>query len=284
MSKLLVPIDFTPYSKAAIRYACAIAATNGQSVDFIHAFEDHDDIYADALKNLDFMDPRVPAAQQKAEKIIKKTNEKYPAVKTSVIFYDGTLSSALEKQASKEHYDAVVISKDGGTFNLLSLFTGNKAYSMINNTKLPVLAVPSDAKEFKKDRVALLCNFKEGEIAVLKQALPIIGKNFELVLIHVNKDDKLESEVLEDFMNFSKKIKEEIGIDNFSFVTKPPSYYSQQTNNISTTIHQVLQDENVDLVLVTKSKKSIFRNLTEENIIKKMTVLLKTPKFFARIE
>lgn len=284
MSKLLVPIDFTPYSKAAIRYACAIASANGQSVDFIHAFNDHEDIYADALKNPDFKDPRVPTAQQKAEKIIKKAQEKYPSVTTNVLFYDGSLSGALEKQASQEHYDAVVISKEGGKFNLFSLFTGNKAYSMINNTKLPVLAVPTDAKEFKKDRVALLCNFKPGEIAVLKQALPVIGNDFELVLIHVNKDDISESKILDSFRDFGEEIKNETGIDNITFVTKPPSYYSRQTDNISTTIHQVLQDENVDLVLVTKSKKSIFRDLTEENIIKKMTALLKTPKFFARIE
>ena len=284
MSKLLVPIDFTPYSKAAIRYACAIASTNGQSIDFVHAFSDPNDIYADALKNPDFKDPRVPLAQQKAKKIIEKAKEKYPSVKTSAIFYDGSLSGALEKQASKEHYDAIVINKDGGTFNLLSLFTGNKAYNTINNTKLPVLAVPTDAKEFKKDRVALLCNFKPGEIAVLKQALPLIGNGFELVLIHVNKNDQTESKILENFRDFSQEIEAETGIDNITFVTKPQSYYSQQVDNVSTTIHQVLQEEGVDLVLVTKSKKSIFRNLTEENIIKKMTVLLKIPKLFARTE
>lgn len=283
MSKLLVPIDFTAYSKPAIRYACAIATTNGQSIDFIHAFNENEEIYADALKNPDFKDPRVPKAQKEAEKTLAKVKEKYPEVTASVVFYDGSLSKAVEKQSAKEHYDAIVVSKEGAS-SLLSVFTGNQAYDTIMNTKLPVLAVPLDAKEFKKDRVALLCNFKEGEIAVLKQALPIVGNGFELVLIHVNKDERPESEVSEEFQRFSETIKNETGIDNISFVTKPKSFYSMQSDNISTAIHQVLQDEKIDLVFVTKSKKSIFRNITEENIIKKMTLLLKIPKFFAKVE
>src|SRR5690606_41972390 len=104
----------------------------------------------------------------------------------------------------------------------------------------------------------------------------------ELVLIHVNTSDESIHNIDKSFDVFIDKIIEETGIEDISYVIKAQTFFVQYKEDISSAINTVISDALLDVLLVTKSKKSILRKLIEENIVKKMAYDIQIPKFFAR--
>src|SRR5690606_5579110 len=166
------------YSQAAVAYGCQIAALNSQEIDFVHIFTSHSNLYANRNINPDLVDPEVEIAKKNMVKLLEATRAKYPNLIFHEFFKDGNLYEEVSKMTAAYSYDAVIMGTKGSA-GLEALFLGSNTYDVILNSRTPVLAVPKEASLFKKDRVGLLCNFKEGEIQVLLQAIELLGKDFE---------------------------------------------------------------------------------------------------------
>lgn len=117
----------------------------------------------------------------------------------------------------------------------------------------------------------------------MEQAINLLGNNFELVLIHVNKNDETIAVIDERFQAWIEQIIAKTGITNISYTVKSQVLYNRTVENLSHAIDNVIIDEQIDILLVTKSRKSIFRKLVEENIVRKLAYESTIPKFFAKV-
>lgn len=280
-NKLLIPIDFSAYSTEAIDYACHITKDTPWNIDLIHIFTDHSNIYRNSMEDTDLIDPRVAIAKREVNKIIREYESKFPHLNFRSIFKDGNLFDVLRETVDNDIYDAIIMGTKGA-FRLDALLVGSNTYEVFQNTKIPVIAVPQSEKVFNTDKIGLLCNFKEGEIEVLKQAVKVYGSDFELVLIHINTTNDSIHLVEKKFDIFIENIILETGIDNISYVIKAQTFFIQYKEDISSAINSVIADELIDVLLVTKSKKGFLRKVIEENIVKKMAFQLQIPKFFGK--
>lgn len=281
MNKILIPVDFSIHSDKAIEYAVQLAQKSHQTIDLLHVFTDHSNIYHNAQTDPELVDPRVPEAKQKMELLIANIQNTLPDLKLNALYADGNLYDQVSHFASKENYDAIIMGTKGA-FGLDALLIGSNMFDVFLNTQVPVLAVPYSEKKFKAEKIGLLCNFKYGEIDVLKQAIKVYGADFELVLIHVNTTNESIHNIDKSFEVFIDKIIEETGIEDISYVIKPQAFLVQYKEDISSAIDTVISDEMLDALLVTKSKKTFLRKIIEENIVKKMAYQIQIPKFFAR--
>lgn len=279
-NKILIPVDFSIHSDKAVEYAVQLAKKNNFQIDLLHVFTDHSNIYQNALQDPSLVDPRVPEAKQKMSKLIEQSKE-VANIEFQPLYLDGNLYDEVSRLATKEQYNAIVMGTKGA-FGLDALLTGSNMFDVFLNTKVPVLAVPYSEKKFKVEKVGLLCNFKYGEIDVLKQAIKVYGTDFELVLIHVNTSNESIHNIDKSFDVFIDKIIEETGIEDISYVIKSQTFFVQYKEDISSAIDTVIADELLDVLLVTKSKKSFLRKIIEENIVKRMAYQIQIPKFFAR--
>jgi len=282
MSKLLIPIDFSEYSNNATHYACQIAKESGQEIDLIHVFSSHSNSLANVTGESPLHDPRVPEAEESMNNTITKFQDEFPGIKLNSIFRNGNLYDEIKAVTSATDYDAVVMGTHGAS-GLESVFIGSNTYDTILNTKTPVLAIPASSTNYKKDHIALLCNFKEAELSALQQAIPLFKNDFRLILIHVNTNEKSVAEVDLNFKDWINRIESELGISDISYIIKPQTLFMRQKEPVAQAINSVLIDEQVDILILTKSKKSVFRKLTESNVIKKMAFNIKIPTFFARV-
>jgi len=282
MKKLLIPIDFSENSTNALTYAAEIAHANGFELDLIHVFVGHQHIYANALSGDELIDPKVGHAKREIEKIKLHLHEKYPNLVVNDIFRDGNLYEEISRQTASLSYQAIVMGTKGAS-GLEAIFNGSNTYDVIINTRTPVLALPIQASHVQKQRIGLLCNFKDAELDVLKQAIPLYGHDFELVLIHINALDHKINDLDDRFKQWIERIESQTGLQNISYIIKPKSYYVHQTDNVSNSIINVILDEGIEVILVTKSKKSIFRKLLNENITKKLAYQISIPTFFAKV-
>ncbi|PRD57283.1 universal stress protein [Sphingobacterium gobiense] len=283
MNKILIPVDFSEDSLTAIQYACAFISQNErkQEVDLIHVFTHHSNSYVNR-QAYPIEDPQVKISEKEMERLLANLHREYPDIKFNKVFKEGNLFEEISKVTATFNYDAVVMGTKGSS-GLEAIFLGSNTYDVILNTKTPVLGVPQKTKGLKKDRVGLLCNFKEGEIEVLQHAIKLIGNDFELVLIYVNKDDRRISDIDTQFKSWIEEIINRTDIRNISYTIKPQVLYNRAVENVSHAISNVLIDEQIDFLLITRSRKSIFRKLIEENIVRKMAYNMTIPTLFAPV-
>ena len=281
-NKILIPVDFTPFSNKAIEYACPLAIQQGLELVLVHIFTDHSNIYHNAIQNPELIDPRVGEAKRDMQTLINTITTDFPDLNVSTIYKDGNLYDEIKKIVSDDAYELIIMGTKGAS-GLESLIIGSNTFDVFLNTSVPVLAIPFSEKKYKHNKIGLLCNFKQGEIDVLKQAIKLYGKNFELVLIHINTSNETIAVLDNKFSSFIKDIISETGIEDISYIIKAQSFFVQYKEDISSAINSVISDELLDALLVTKSKKGIFRKIVEENIVKKMAYEIQIPKFFAKV-
>ncbi len=280
MSKLLIPVDFSENARVAADYAAQIVQHTDDEITLFHSFTSHVNKFANA-KHL--VDPTEEEAHAKMQSLVAELLQKYPSIKISTLFAKGILSESLEKQEIKDSYQTVIMGTKGAT-GLESVLIGSNTYDVIKESRIPVLAVPKNAIKLKKDNIALLTNFKPGELEVLKQAIPLYGKNFHLQLIHINKNE-LDINILDDKLKkWIEQIVVETGIEDISYIVKSPSYFAGSRENIANGIHTIIRDEDIDVILITKSRKTFFQNIFTENIVKHMAFEIEVPNFFGRVE
>lgn len=279
--RILIPVDFSPYSDKAIEYALQLQERSPQHIDLVHVFTEETNIYQQSLSNPELIHPKVAEAKLQMQERVKIISSTFPDIEVREIFKEGNLYTEVRKLAEQNTYNAIVMGTKGA-FGLDALISGSNMYDVFLNTKLPVLAVPFQEKEFRIEKIGLLCNFKYGEIDVLKQAIKLYGTGFELILIHVNTTNDTISNIDKSFDVFIEKIIEETGIENISYVIKAQNFFVQYKEDVSSAIESVIADERLDALLVTKSKKTFLRKIIEENIVKKMAYQIHIPKFFAR--
>lgn len=279
--RILIPVDFSPYSDKAIEYALQLQERSPQHIDLVHVFTEETNIYQQSLSNPELIHPKVAEAKRQMQERVKIICSSFPDIEVREIFTEGNLYTEVRKLAEQNTYNAIVMGTKGA-FGLDALISGSNMYDVFLNTKLPVLAVPFQEKEFRIEKIGLLCNFKYGEIDVLKQAIKLYGTDFELILIHVNTTNDTISNIDKSFDVFIEKIIEETGIENISYVIKAQNFFVQYKEDVSSAIESVIADERLDALLVTKSKKTFLRKIIEENIVKKMAYQIHIPKFFAR--
>lgn len=284
MNKILIPVDFSEYSQCAVDYACQLIVENGnnQALDLIHIFTNQSNLYVNRQIAPNLIDPQVEVAKQEMEKLKEVIHLKYPGVVCEGLFQSGNLFEEVSKITASFTYDAVIMGTKG-TSGLEAVFLGSNTYDVILNTKTPVFGIPKDASTFNKARVGLLCNFKKAEIEALQQAINLFGTGFELILIHVNKEDRDIKEIDAQFKEWINEIIQITGIDNISYTVKSQVLYNRALENITHAIHSVLIDEQIDIILVTKSRKSLFRQFVGENIVRKLAYQMPVPTFFARV-
>lgn len=280
MSKLLIPVDFSENAKVAADYAAQIAQETHDEITLFHSFTSHINKFANT-KHL--VDPTEEEAHHKMKELVAELLQKYPSLKISTLFTNGILAESLEKQEIKDSYQTVIMGTKGVT-GLESVLIGSNTYDVIKESKIPVLAIPKNAIKLKKDNIALLTNFKPGELEVLKQAIPLYGKDFHLQLIHINKSE-LEINILgQKLEQWIEQIIAEMGIEDISYIVKAPSYFAGSRENIANGIHTIIRDEDIDVILITKSRKTFFQNIFTENIVKHMAFEIEVPNFFGRVD
>jgi len=87
-----------------------------------------------------------------------KYQQRFPNITFHSLLKEGNLFDELRKTVSEENYEAIVMGTKGSS-GLDALLIGSNMFEVFQNTKVPVLAVPTAEKPFKTNKIGLLCTF-----------------------------------------------------------------------------------------------------------------------------
>jgi nucleotide-binding universal stress UspA family protein len=150
MKKILVTTDFSTSSKAGLRFAIQLASQNKFTLTFFHS-------YLIIIPKLPNPNKIKEYEEQEKEKIQKQLElfvhnvykevgveqEQHQCIIQSSIFTD----SNIMEYASENHFDFICMSTRGA--GRLQRLLGTNTANLINNSEIPVIAVPYSYKSSK---------------------------------------------------------------------------------------------------------------------------------------
>jgi nucleotide-binding universal stress UspA family protein len=150
LEKILIPTDFSDFSKPAITYGCAIAARFNSQVHLLHVVPDAAMLVPEAggLGSGAFVD-QADALEESAKTQLAELpsdgweNEKeiVRATRIGATFYE------IIQYAKEEDVDLVVIGTHGRS-GLMHLLMGSVAENVVRKSPCPVLTVKPDGHQF----------------------------------------------------------------------------------------------------------------------------------------
>ena len=214
MKTFLVPIDFSPTSVNAAKYAAAMTSRiDGAEIILYHVYSR---ISLAALTESDMARKLISDAELNT---VKDQLTVSPNQKVSIESEEGSFLESLEKFVLSNHVDMVVMGMTGNS-RIKQVFMGTNTLGVIRHISCPVMIIPPDA-EFKGIKNALFTSdFKDvartTPFASLKNVIDLFNPNLHIV----NVDSDHYIELTEEFKKEKEAMEDKLGVYNpeFSFL------------------------------------------------------------------
>lgn len=161
MKKILVPVDFSTCSEAALRMAAQIARKTGAEIILLHLI----DLPSGEVGMAADGTPTGPAAillmehaRKKFDELLAKPYLKGIKVNDYVDFnrpFEGIADYAAEKGAD------LIVMGSHGTGKMNGFFVGSNTEKVVRNAKIPVLVIKKFVPGFNPKRIVYASSFKE---------------------------------------------------------------------------------------------------------------------------
>lgn len=268
MVNILVPTDFSPLSKFALKYAIKIANTLGGNITVLHIMT-----MTRALR-FTMMERVLPAnsdvlksAERELETLIKTLSEQYKSSKTIKyhVVRGAYFPSTLLREARKLRSGLIVMGTRGAT-GLTRAVLGSNTNSVIEVSHVPVLAVPEKA-EFKGFRNVVYAS----DLSNLEEEMEILIRYIEkfestIHLVHIippgGQIDVVEKEIEAVLRKFDYK-------DIITLVLV--------NDDLDSALDQYVQVSKADVLAMFTHELSFFEKVFDRSTTRKMAFHSRIP-------
>ena len=202
MKKIIVPIDFSEQSEYAMKLAVSLAKKHGSEILALHMLELNQAMIASSEG---FHPEQTVFLLKLAEKRFKDFLDK-PYLKgitvTPIIKHYKVFSELNE--VAEEHGVELIVMGSHGSDGLKEIFVGSNAEKVVRNADIPVIVVKEELENFKVDRIAFACDFKDDSLMAFQKAkrfAALLSAEIELVYINTPGDDFLSNKDAYDRIN-----------------------------------------------------------------------------------
>ncbi|WP_313266585.1 universal stress protein [Sphingobacterium sp.] len=277
---ILLPVDFSAHSNNAVNYAVDLALEKGYSLHLYHNYTSASAVFEEENGYNEANSPTF-----KADVLIKNLAEsiklKHAAIEVTTQCERGMITETLPELATPDRFDFVIMGTKGIT-NDDSQLIGSTTYVISKKAKIPVMAIPTEASFTPIDKVGLLSNFKEEEVQTVQDFVNIIGKDFELKLMHVHYDHSSENRIEDKLEVWKYKIKKYIGVTNIAIEVDSIQGDIEDLDTVPEVINEMIHEEKIKILLVTRSRKSFFERVFTRSVAKALFSHPLVPIFFTK--
>ncbi|MHC8948996.1 universal stress protein [Sphingobacterium hungaricum] len=279
---ILVPTDFSDNAFYAAKFACNLAIEKNLGIHLYHFYTSASAGFNDETESDEDDKGQLLQADLTMVEIKKQLNNLFPSVEINSTCSRGLLQEKLPKIADQDGYELIVMGTTGDS-EKKSIVYGSNTSAISSKSPIPVIAIPNGHEEFNFRKIGLLTNFKTDEIETLIEYIHLIGDIEELYLIHVYKEDDVASEVNERLESWSYNIREIDGVKHVITLSDHISKDDVEMDSISEVVNLMISKNNLDLILVNKTRKSFFDRIFKPSISKEIALDIKVPTFFDKI-
>lgn len=258
MKKILVPFDYSNNAIIALEYAKSLAEETDSYITVIH-----------------YLHPQLPIQQDTLTKIqedlnkITTHNNKLDNSSMSNIYIEGNIKKGLAGDQliiDSVNYDLIVMGVEGTNRKAYPLL-GSVSKRAINFSKAPVLLIPSSTKKFSLSNILYPAKKRIKKINHVKWLIEKLHPKIHI--LHFQKDEPHGPMIQELLPREQNLLSEESSIEM--------RYINDRTLDIASSILNYINEQNIDLLILEKSKESIGEFLIKKSITNKLINSIKIP-------
>ncbi|MCA5004913.1 universal stress protein [Sphingobacterium bovistauri] len=277
MKHILLPTDYSDHANNAFFYALNLA--NKFDVKLYVLFSYVPPVLSAAHAGQPDMVSSVyqEIENSRSQYATRKNNELVELAKTAnikadnihFIFEIGTVLSSVKKVIDNEDISLVVMGVYGdSTFQ--GDIMGSNTTSVIRNIKLPVLAIPLNAKYKPIEKIGFTTLFKEKDFPALEQIVEISSLvNAKVYCVNVKTNTNNTSDVLLQSEKWTKTFKEK----DLNFV------FLEKGDSVEETVNHYILDNNIDVLAIVRRNRNFFERLISSSLSTKLTIHAEIPIF-----
>jgi nucleotide-binding universal stress UspA family protein len=274
IERILVPVDFSDYSKNACQYAIGIAEKLGAEILLLHAYHfpviNSFDL-GDGLSVVVNLNDTVTEIAEKAksgledlynELLVQIKQKNFQHVKLNYMLANGNPLNEILDVYQTYRPDLIVMGTQGKTKEAKEQF-GSVAATTINETKVPILTIPEGSKYRGISRVNILyaTNFDESDFKAIKRLMTLIYLfDVKIYFVHIGKMDEISKNKIEDLKAL--------------FNNLYPGYQIEcsiiEHEDILNTLQKYILDRSIDIISMTTHKRNFISRLFYPSMTKKM--------------
>lgn len=277
-NKILVPIDFSENANTAIQFAIDLAKKREFSIHLYHnytvsssSFDDESNVSHEENFKADVL----------MSDLINKLKIENPSISFTSKCERGIITESLWKETKNETYLAIIMGTKGKTDDT-SVIMGSTTYTVSQKSNIPVIAIPFNYKTKDIKKIGLLSNFKYEELDTLNEYIKIFGSDVKLKIIHVHYHPESEADIEEKLEIWKYQIKKHTEITDVDIEVDSIKTDIEELDTIPEVINEIIVDEELDVVLITKTRKSFFERLFKKSVAKQIIHHPIIPTFFSK--
>ncbi|MFD2968417.1 universal stress protein [Sphingobacterium bambusae] len=281
MKKLLVPTDFSDNAFLAAQYAAELCRKHKYSLHIIHFYTASSSAFADNELTEETEHTGVLKADITIKAWAERLKQQYPTVLISFHNERGLLDEALAKEASRDGYAAIVMGTTGATADK-NIFWGSNTALVTTKSPIPVIAIPNRPFAVDVQKVGLLTNFNQEELLTLQEFAHTFKETFDLSLIHVFKESESASSIHDRLDSWSFNVEEFSAVRHIEKLVAPVVKDDKDLDTIPEVVAQLIEENHIDMILVSKSRKTFIERLFTGSVSKAIALDLQKPAFFGK--
>lgn len=271
MKRILVPVDFSPTSTKAFRFAVDIASKSGGSVLLYHLYTAAKESKSELVTSVGERSKQIALACLKKLKrlknqVMKETSE----VPVSTIIGRSPVVSNILKYAEKRHIDLIVMGTQGAS-GLKKISMGSNASQVMEKSEIPVLLVPEKFQWKLPEHIVITTAFKRTDRNALSVAFEFIRLYGALVTI-VNLEKPNQSYPAEEdhFETYAVSLRKEYAEAKIKFLRL-------KTKSFAKTMETLHNEIPFDLMIMARRKLSFLDRFFQKSFTKEMACVTTQP-------
>ncbi len=273
MKRILVPVDFSPTSKKAFKYAIDVASKSGGTVILCHFFKPLKSSDAGAPQNVreynqQFELNSLKRLQRLKKKVLTDTSE---VVAVSTLVGRMPVVKNILRFAENNHIDLIVMGTQGAT-GLKKITTGSIAAKVMEGSPVPVLLVPWKFVWKKPKTILFTTTISKSD----NNAFPVLlsfGNLYDAKITVVNLRDPhqlngyKEKEEFEMYAYSVQRIFDDVNIQ----------FRQVGTFSMEKTMANLYEEISYDLLVMARRKLDFLSRFLQKSFTKKMAHITTQP-------
>jgi nucleotide-binding universal stress UspA family protein len=272
MKRILVPVDFSPTSIKAFRYAVEIASKSGGTITLYHLYTPAKSTTVGVFENIRAYNQQLEINNLKRlQRLKKKVLSDGIEVPVSTIVGRPPVVSNILGFAALNQIDMIIMGTQGAS-GLKKVVVGSVAARIIDKADIPVLLVPEKFQLAPPEKIAFTTTFQRTD----RKALPLvfeIASLYDAVVTFVNLRDP----------NNPFDITEEDNFDTYAFSLQREynnsamQFKQLKTTSITKTMESLHEEIPYDLLVMARRKAGFLNRFFQKSFTKKMAYITKQP-------
>ena len=270
MKRILVPVDFSPTSIKAFRYAVEIASKSGGHIILYHLYTPAKSTTVGVFENIRAYNEQLETNNLKRLQRLKKKvlSERIDVPVSTVVGRPPVINNILGF-AEHNQIDMIIMGTQGAS-GLKKIVVGSVAGKIIEKSDIPVLLVPERFEWAPLKQIAFTTTFQRTD----KKALPVV---FEIAAVF---------NALVTFVNFvdpSSRATEENNLETYAYGLQRQyndsgmQFKQLETSSVVDSMENLHEEIPYDLLVMARRKTGFLNRFNQKSFTKKMAYITNLP-------